>query len=213
MKKILIAVPAMDMVSAYFAQSLASLQSDPDWNCHISFVLNSLVYDARNDLCTQAIKGHFDYIMWFDSDMVFPPDVIHRLMEHLDNGCDIVTGVYFRRRPPYTPVLYSKLDFDMENESIEYEPSKEIPEDGLFEVQGCGFGCVLMKTAVLHHMGLDLGLWFEPIGGIGEDLAFCIRAAKAGYKVFADPTIRIGHVGTLVVDKQFYDTYTDPSKR
>ena len=47
-KKILIAVPCMDMVSARFAQSLTTLKKVG--KCTVSFLIGSLIYDSRNRL-------------------------------------------------------------------------------------------------------------------------------------------------------------------
>ena len=59
--KTLIAVPTMDMCHSRFAQSLATL--DKVGECQVSFIMNSLIYDARNKFCQQAIEGEFDYIL------------------------------------------------------------------------------------------------------------------------------------------------------
>ena len=67
----------MDMCHSRFAQSLATL--DRVGECQVSFILNSLIYDARNKFCQQAIEGEFDYILWLDSDMVFPSYVLRQI--------------------------------------------------------------------------------------------------------------------------------------
>ena len=41
-----------------------------------------------------------------------------------------------------------------------------------------------------------------------EDLAFCMRAREAGYKILCDPSITLGHVGNTIITKQFFDAYT-----
>ena len=97
MAKILVCVPSMDMVAAGFAQSLAMLQKGGHETA-IMFQVGSLIYDARNKLAKQALKMGADYTMWFDSDMIFQPDTMIRLLEH---DAPIVSGAYFRRSPPY----------------------------------------------------------------------------------------------------------------
>ncbi|MBQ1292848.1 MAG: hypothetical protein IIY21_02335 [Clostridiales bacterium] len=206
MKKILIAVPCMDMVSARFAQSLATLQKIEGTQAIISFLAGSLVYDSRNKLAAMAVNMEADYIMWFDSDMVFAPNTLVKMMKTLDEHpeIDILSGLYFRRATPFTPVLFKKLE--RAGSGVEYEDYKEIP-DGLFEVAGCGFGCVLMKTDCLYGMVDEEGIgnWFEPFNKAGEDCAFCIRAREAGYKVYCDPDIALGHMGYAPVTRSFYE--------
>ena len=81
MAKILVCVPCMDMVAAGFAQSLAMLQKGGNETA-IMFQCGSLVYDARNKLAKQAIEMGADWTMWFDSDMIFEPDTMVRLLKH-----------------------------------------------------------------------------------------------------------------------------------
>lgn len=199
--KILIAVPCMDQVPSQFAQSIATLNKVGD--CVIAFQMGSLVYDARNSLALSAIKAEADYVMWFDSDMVFPSDTLERLIEDRDKG-DIITGVYCRRVAPYHPVLMEKLEIS--DEKCEWSDYIEYPQE-IFEVAGCGFGCVLVPTKVLLEVFTEYGNMFSPINGVGEDLSFCWRARQLGYKIVCDPSIQCGHVGHYIVDRNFYNAY------
>ena len=100
----LIAVPCMDSVPAHFAQSLVMM--DKVGECSLAMQMGSLVYDSRNALAREAINRGADYVLWLDSDMVFAPDLLTRLFATAEATCaDIVTGVYYRRQPPDTPVL------------------------------------------------------------------------------------------------------------
>lgn len=201
--KTLIAVPCMDQVPALFCGSLAQMQK-PE-NCFFAMKIGSLIYAARNDLATMALQSECDYVFWLDADMVFKPDTLIRMMDTLQkNDLDILTGLYFRRVPPYTPVLFDKLD--MSGDVCDWSEFKEIPE-GLFEVGGCGFGCVLMKTDVFFDVQSKHGNMFAPIANNGEDIAFCWRARDCGYKIVCDPSVICGHVGYSVVDDQFFKVF------
>lgn len=205
MKKILIAVPCMDMVSARFAQSLTTLKKVGQ--CTVSFLIGSLVYDSRNKLAGLAMQMEADYIMWFDSDMVFQPDTLERMMDVMDKNpdIDILSGLYVRRGAPFTPVIFSKLEVN-EHGELEWDDVVNIPDEP-FEVAGCGFGCVLMKTDCLYEIASkeNGGMWFTPIAGAGEDCAFCIRARESGYKIWCDPKIELGHMAYAPVTREFYD--------
>lgn len=203
--KILIAVPCMDQVPAPFCQSLAQLQKVGD--CVLSMKTGSLIYTSRNSLATTAIQSEADFVFWLDSDMVFKPDTLVRMMDTLKkNDLDILSGLYFRRVPPYSPVLFDKLDID--GVKADYSEYSKIPDD-LFEVGACGFGCVLMKTDVFFDVQSKFGNMFAPIGNNGEDVAFCWRARQCGYKVFCDPSVICGHVGYSVVDDQFFRAFCE----
>ena len=145
----------------------------------------------------------------------FWQDTFFRMYENIENGADIVTGLYTRRVPPYTPTLFKTLDFN-EHGIVSFTEFDEIPEDP-FEVAACGFGAVMMKTDVLFDLqttiftklsendkSLGTSL-FEPIGTTGEDCAFCWRVRKLGYKIICDPRIKFGHVGHTVFTRDFWE--------
>lgn len=203
-KKILIAIPCMDMVSARFAQSLATLKKVG--KCTVSFLMGSLIYDSRNKLAGMAVEMEADYILWLDSDMVFRPDTLERMMKILDEHpeVDILSGLYFRRGHPFTPVLFSKLEIG-EDGLLDFADYNDVPDE-LFEIAGCGFGCVLMRTDCLLDIASQEngGVWFTPLANAGEDCAFCIRARKYGYNIYCDPSIDLGHMAYTPVTKAFY---------
>lgn len=203
-KKILIAVPCMDMVSARFAQSLTTLKKVGQ--CTVTFLIGSLIYDSRNKLASMAVELEADYMLWFDSDMVFDASTLERMMKVLDEHpeIDILSGLYFRRGTPFTPVLFSKLEVNDKGE-LEFEDYTNIPDE-LFEVAGCGFGCVLMRTECLLDIAAKEGggVWFTPMDNAGEDCSFCMRARREGYKIYCDPSIDLGHMGYAPITKAFY---------
>lgn len=202
MAKILICVPCMDMVAAGFAQSLSMLQKGGNETA-VMFQVGSLIYDSRNKLATQALKMGADYTMWFDSDMIFEPDTMIKLLEH---DAPIVSGAYFRRSPPYHLVAFDKCDPTKHEWSDLPLPTETVPCGGV------GFGCVLVRTDVLLDVAAKFNTWFEPIGGLGEDLAFCWRARECGYDVLLDPKVSCGHVGHIVVNEDFYKAYSGGNK-
>ena len=203
-KKILIAVPCMDMVSARFAQSLTTMKKVGQ--CTVSFLIGSLIYDSRNKLAGLAVEMDADYILWLDSDMVFRPDTLERMMTVLDEHpeIDVLSGLYFRRGQPFSPVLFKTLEVN-EQGTLDWSDYEELPNE-LFEIAGCGFGCVLMRTDMLLDIAgkEGAGRWFTPIADAGEDCAFCIRARREGYKIYCDPTVDCGHMAYTPVTKDFW---------
>ena len=207
-KKTLIAIPCMDQVPALFAQSLALLAKPED--AVLAMKMGTLIYTSRNDLANMAIQNGSDYIFWMDSDMTFPQDALLRMIDTLEeNNLDILTGLYFRRVPPYTPVLFDRLE--MNGNICSWSEFHSIPA-GLFEIGGCGFGCLLMRTDVFFDGQARYGNMFTPIGNNGEDIAFCVRAREMGYKIMCDPSIRCGHVGYVQVTDEFFKAYNGGKK-
>ena len=204
MAKILICVPSMDMVAAGFAQSLAMLQKGGNETA-VMFQVGSLIYDARNKLAKEAIKMGADYTMWFDSDMVFPPDTMFRLSEAIDKGHDFATGLYFTRKPPIKPVIYKSLWWDNKDGLNVGAENDYDYKEGLIEIAGAGFGCCMTTVDLLKRVGDRFGSPFMPLQGFGEDLSFCWRAIMVGAKMGCDTSIKCGHVGYQEFSETDYD--------
>lgn len=200
--KTMIAIPSMSMVMTPFVRSLVGMRIHGD--VEFAFTDSSLIYDARNSLCEKACNDGFDRILWLDTDMTFPPDTFERLHADLDEGREFVCGIYTTRREPVHPVIYDKLTHFKE-EGPKAHWMREYPEDKIFEVAACGFGCVMMTTKLVRDIYTTFGHPFSPIVGFGEDLSFCIRAAQIGRELWCDPTIKLGHIG--------YKTYTEEAWR
>lgn len=208
MRKLLIAVPCMDAVPAQFAHALATLTSYgiKDVDISVWFNLGSLIYTSRNEIAKKALIDEADLVFWLDSDMTFNPDTLLRMLTLLDKGNDFVTGVYYRRTPPFTPTIFKTMEIDEKKQRAEWTEFEEIPSEP-FEVASCGFGCVLMKSKMFVDVYEKFENLFAPIGNVGEDIAFCWRAKQCGYKLIADPSIKLGHVAHTIITEDFYKTY------
>lgn len=202
----LIAVPCMDMMHTQFVASLVGLKLGDDYETR--FGASSLIYDTRNSLLKYAIENGFDRIIQIDSDMKFEPYTIDLLQQDLDRGLGIVTGLCFKRKPPYTPAIFDVCD--IKNLDInKIEPVAhcfyDYPIDSLFEVAACGGAFVGMDINAVKNITKVYGQFpYMPIGGFGEDLSFCLRARAAGQKIFCDSRIKVGHVGDYVYDEHMY---------
>ena len=202
----LITIPSMDMVPMLFAQSLAMLEKPGPTG--LMTQISSLIYSARNTLAKGAIKKDSARTFWLDSDMVFPTGTLVHMSKVLDELGDkaILSGLYFRRTPPYTPVIYEYLDFDSAG-NCRWDEFTSIPED-VFEIAACGFGCVLAPTQVFKDVYEKFGDMFSPIYGTGEDLSFCWRARQCGWKFYCDPRIVLGHYGRTVINRAYWEDYS-----
>lgn len=204
--KTLIAIPCMDMVHTTFLKSVLGM--DRVGECRFSITCSSLIYDARNNLAKQAVSEGFDRILWLDSDMDFAPDLLKRLSADLDEGKELVSGLYFKRRAPIQPVIYKEVGYYHSKELDEVTPIAvpygDYPKDELFKVAGCGFGGVLMTVDLIQRVGEKFGLPFSPIMGFGEDLSFCSRASQLGAELWCDSRVKMGHVGLGTITEDTY---------
>lgn len=195
----LIAIPCLDMVHTDFVRALLGMELGGE--VQFTFAQSSLVYDGRNKLAGIALDGGFDAVLWLDSDMSFGGDLLKKMLLHFEAGREMVTGLYFTRKAPITPVIYRKLYFTREDPRFptpHAEPVEKWPTDAVFPVYACGFGAVMTSTALIGRVRDRFGLPFSPQSGWGEDLSFCIRAHEVGATIYCDSSIRLGHVGQYV---------------
>ena len=92
----------------------------------------------------------------------------------------------------------------MNHEMVEGISKRKKP----FTVDYTGFGWVLIKKGVFEHEDIKYP-WFAPkmqvfeSGAVqdmcGEDVSFCLDAMDAGFEIWCDPRIRVGHEKTRVI--------------
>ena len=203
--KTMIAIPCMDTVQTEFVRSLVSMR----YVGEVQFIFTecSLVYHARTNLCRMAMEAGADYVLWLDSDVVFQPDMMERLMEDIQ-GKDMVTAVYHARRAPFRPVIWKTIKTGLLPADAIVEQYDDYPTDGLFEIDGCGFGAVLMKIGVIRDVAETFHQTFSPVPGLGEDLSFCVRARSCGYKIWCDPSLQIGHKGSMIINQDTFRAFS-----
>ena len=203
--KTMVAIPCMDQTCTLFDQCLDNLT--PVGEISITRNPGSLVYVSRNALAEVAVKEGMDFVLWIDSDMVFTPDLMQRLMKRMEEGYDIVAPICFRRRAPFAPVIYKRIQLGIGEEDSIVEGYARYPRDSFFEVAACGFGCVMMRTAVLAKVLEEQKCLFTPFQQYGEDISFCLRARRSGFKIMCDSSIKLGHVSQSIVTEETYLQY------
>lgn len=192
--KVLIAIPCFDMVHTEFMRSMLDLEKPA--GASYTIVKNTMIYAARNIIALNAIECGFDRVVWFDSDMSIPKDAITRMMQDMDGGAEMVSGLYFGRRENSRPIVYKKLWWSYQNNNLDAGAENYIDfPDGLFECDAVGFGCCATSVNLLKCVQEEDGLPFQPLQGIGEDLSFCYRVRRLGEKIYCDSHIRCGHIG------------------
>ena len=92
----------------------------------------------------------------------------------------------------------------MNHETLESISKRKKP----FTVDYTGFGWVLIKNGVFEHSEMKYP-WFAPKMQVfesgevqdmcGEDVSFCLDAIEAGFEIWCDPRIRVGHEKSRVI--------------
>ena len=163
---------------------------------------------VRNDLVFKALACECTHIWMTDTDQVYPQDVLMKLLEH---DKDIVAAKVHRRGPPYDPIL---LRGGLDN--FDTVPDDEWSKDGgsLIEVDATGFGSVLINMSVFDSMPkpwFDFNL-YDYNDPVGEDIGFYVKARGAGFRVWVDCSIKIGHLVRMTISEESYFAYKEASR-
>lgn len=164
----------------------------------------SAIDQARNRIIYDALKQGYEEFLWIDSDIEFKYEDVVKIRSR---GVDIVGAAYsFKGFPQFTiqPFENQEIIFDTE-------------DGGIVEVQAVATG-FLYTTAHLYNViqkKLDLkicntsfdapqipfyhpNVWSfnERHYYLGEDFSFCFSAKQAGFSVYLDTSIKLGHIGS-----------------
>ena len=193
--KLAVLIPCRDTLHSAHALALAELVKFNTMNnidTHVFMDASTILLTQRERLATQAVGLNADYMLWLDSDMVFPATTAVRLLAHNE---PVVAGNYIRRQKPYKGVAYKKIG-DWE------KPLSFDIQDELVSVAGVGMGCLLIKTDIFKELSKP---WFDfqwtPSSNdfLGEDMYLCQKITAAGYSIKIDTMIsqELHHLGTF----------------
>ncbi len=187
----------------------------------------SLIPRARNELARLALAHDFDYLMFVDADISFGGDAIWRLMQtDKDLVCGIYPKKEIAWDRIEEAAKAGKTDLKQYSGAFVCNTVSELTltdEQGLIEIRHGGTGFMLIKRSVLealkehtptYRIGSykdDQGEYVHPLTHeffatsidetgalLSEDYHFCDLWRKHGGSVFADPFIKLDHVGTNV---------------
>lgn len=208
--KLLVAVPSTDYMHCEFVKSLCELLArirNDGIQADLCIEYGSLVYMARDRLAHKAVNEGYSDVLWLDSDMVFTDELLEDLQF---SGEPFVTGLAVSRRKPFQSCIFKSVDPVRGGDK--FGDADTLPTN-TFEVAACGFACVLISTEILAAVMKNTGACFRPEYGYGEDVAFCMRARSLGYKIFAEPSAKVGHIGHLIIYPDDVKKYRDEWQR
>ena len=196
--RIIIGIPCMGTIHAETVGSLCALiKKHPEIDLHATMISGSLIYSARNAILEDALKDGADYLLFIDSDIIFPDDALTKLLS-LNTG--VATGVYWRRSESVKlPVIYRSIT---PRSIFNHLPKGEDftgQIEGVQEVAGCGMGFCLIRRDVMQKISKRFKSPFEPYKGLGEDLAFCYRLKRIGVPIYA-LNVGLKHIGIKYYD-------------
>jgi len=177
-------------------------------NTHLYFNPSLPLDVNRNECVEMAIENGSEYILFLDHDNIFDPRLVVRMLE---KNVPIIGGLYFERKYPYLPVMYT---FPEDESAGTVRVVTNYPSHELVKVDGIGMGCCLVKMEVFNRIPQP---WFsyEYNGHTWgtEDIAFFYRLRDAGIPLYMDTKNTIGHLSmTEITEKDWLfhkDAYLD----
>lgn len=199
-KRILIAIPTNRNIEAVTFKSIYDLIIPEGYTVDFQYFWGYQVDQVRNLIAHWTMSHNYDYLFSVDSDISFAPDTLARLLAH---DKDIVSGIYIQRIPgTHTIEIMRKNEWG----GVSHVDWNTIKGQGLVPIDGCGFGCVLVKTEVFRAIPYPHFLYHSALdhrNTISEDVHFCNQARDRGFTLWADTGIICDHTGswTFTVDK------------
>ncbi len=196
--KLFIGLPTAGQPTQPFLESLQTLERpDVFTSVERGIVTGNFVPGQRELLIRQALDAKADYLLMIDDDMVLPPATIKQLYTTVsaDPKRALVGALYYSRD--------SKRPMVVSHWSPEDTTSAFIPaftSDTAVQVDGVGFGCVLLRLAAVQELT-------QPYCGAqvliettqahvricNEDYLLCARLRKHGFTIWLDARVRSGH--------------------
>jgi hypothetical protein len=169
------------------------------------------VADLRDEAALVALSGDYSHVLFLDADMVWPTDVIDRMLAHHQRG--IVSGLYHLKAWPHWPVALKSATWnEVEGQyDYRYDEGARAGDVMLRPVQLVGMGCTLVPTEVFLRSERP---WFKyQINGEGtstvtEDVYFCQQALAAGCPIWLDPAVDCGHISQQPITGAWFDRAT-----
>lgn len=192
--KVTIGIPVYGGFQPQTVQSLLDLVAHGGYDFHFVVAENGYtIAENRNYIAIQALNNKSEYLLMVDADMTFKADLLDKMVS---NGKDICGVAY---HPRCESDRLKALD---ETHWINLDKSSDPKYKQVFECHATGTGIILIKCDIFYKIPRP---WFQfewhETGQCkeGEDWFFCKQAKEAGYKIWADPNVYVGHLGDKIV--------------
>ena len=195
--KILVAIPCNNYVETQCIESLFKIAARIREWCELDVRTYSgySCEQARNKAMGDMINSDAEYLFFVDSDIVLQPNSLEKLLIELNKSTEygLISGIYFKKQ---NCSRTAEICYVNNNGCTIFFEENQIPET-VFKIDGCGFGCVLIKRSVCEHLynvsdKRPFVYLFDPL--ISEDLWFCNLASNNGYTILCHPEVRCGHI-------------------
>ncbi len=171
----------------------------PDYDFQLAIKWKSEQFRARNAIVKAALQNSADYIWMLDDDHILDIgrargatsayDLPIKLAKHLEENPNIgvVGALYFQRGGDYAPVIMQ----ESANDDRPYFLTHPEIAHGMQKVDVTGGGCMMIRASVFEKIGDP---WFAPEHEWGTDVQLCKQVRAAGFEVWCDTSLEIGHM-------------------
>ena len=183
---IAVVYPSGDMIHSRFAGCLVNMSTYSMSKGIRLAVVNprcSIIQMSRYMGVNQALSLGADKILFVDSDQTFSADALEKMLQTKKKivGAASLTRV--------EPIQYTCKDKD--GKRIDFSQRK-----GLHEVHTNGFPFTLIDKEVFDKVDKPwFSVSYDEGQFTGEDESFCHAARKAGYKIWVNADVKVGHLG------------------
>jgi hypothetical protein len=169
----------------------------PEYEFKLAIKGKSEQFRARNAIVEAALSYDSDYLLMLDDDHVIDIqkklgpndsyDFLKKLIDQMeaDKTIGIMGALYYQRGGNCYPVIMEK-----KGKSYFFKTHKEVT-GGLQKVDVTGGGCMLIRKEVFDKIESP---WFSPEFEYGTDVQICQKVTDAGFSVWCDTSIELGHV-------------------
>ena len=220
---VMITVPTGGSIHTDTVKSLLMLQADLQRHGlrhHFNFSKSSFIPHGRAQVCGASLdRGKFQqpyatdlitHILMVDSDIVFEPKDFWKLWNH---NLPIVAGAYCYSTEAISKeaekrIVAGSWDTDFFKKNFAF-PAYTLGQaqalaNPLLEVDWLGLGFALVRTEVFAKIEYP---WFNSelieIDDLrdttSEDVGWCRKVKRAGYKILLDPSVKVGHQKNVII--------------
>jgi len=193
-EKVTIGIPCYgpvppEILDSYMRFGYHMGRREPEYDFFLAIKSKSEQFRARNAIVEAALQVDSQWLLMLDDDHILDnhQDLVGKLIQHLKDDPErgIVGALYAQRGSDYLPVVMR-----------EYEggPSFMIYEDLSWQLQMVditGGGCMMINMKLFDKIDSP---WFAPEFEFGTDIQICRKAREAGFTVWCDTSISIGHL-------------------
>lgn len=204
----LVAVPTLDWIYTLPAISLQKVSHRLPPECGWTWLTGNSksIAAKRNEAVKMVLEGDPQWLLFLDSDLIFPEGVVGRLLQvDADVACGLYTcktreeGYQAEAARATNVPADAPTSRPTDHPEFRHEPLdlRRVAQDaGLVDVDMAGAGCMMVHRPVLEALDPPLFVANRDHGlSFGEDWNFCLRARREGFSVTVDAELQCHHVG------------------